>query len=122
MFEKPFDINVLNFSGLFVNLRVLKFLGESQILWVFHGAISRGVPLKWGQQSFSMNGQLVNILGFVGHIQFLSHILCSLVVFVTLKKKKKPLENVKTILSSRGCTKTGHSLLTPALKNRCFSL
>lgn len=82
MFEKPFDINVLNFSGLFVNLRVLKFLGESQILWVFHGAISRGVPLKQGQQSFSMNGLIENILGFVGHIQFLSHILCSLVVFV----------------------------------------
>lgn len=43
---------MLNFSGVVVNLRVLTFLGESQILWVFHGAISRGVPCKAGSAVF----------------------------------------------------------------------
>lgn len=51
-FEKPFDINVLNFSVLVVNLHVSKFLGESQILWAFYVAISRGVLCKAGSAIF----------------------------------------------------------------------
>lgn len=46
-----------------------------------------------GSADFSVNVQTINILGFVDHIWFLSHILCFCFVY-------NPLKIVETILSS----------------------
>lgn len=45
------------------------------------------------QQFFSIKGQIVNLLGFTGHTQSLSHVFLCLCIYnylKPLKKKKKP--------------------------------
>ena len=61
------------------------------------------------QTFFSADSQIVNILGFAGHIRSLSHILLLFAGF----------ENVKIILSSQAKQEQvmGQGCLTPGLEN-----
>ena len=63
------------------------------------------ITLSRTQQTYSVKGQLINILGFAGYIQSLLHILLCMCRFF-----HNALKNTKPILSSRAIQKEGHRL------------